>query len=91
MAGIGLVRTLRGLYVSLRVQHRWRERLPIVRRVGWTVAADLVIAWVAIVFYTASDARIVILLAASVLILTIGAADVAWEMLVQVSQERRLG
>ena len=42
-------------------------------------------------FYAASDARIVILLAASVLILTIGAADVAWEMLVQVSQEQRLG
>ncbi|TME34812.1 MAG: hypothetical protein E6I62_01940 [Chloroflexi bacterium] len=90
VAGIGLVRTVRGLYVSLRVQHRWRQRLPIVRRVGWTVAADLVIAWVAIVFYTAADARIVILLAASVLILTIGAADVAWEMLVQVSQEHRL-
>jgi len=91
VAGIGLVRTMRGLYVSLRVQHQWRERLPIVRRVGWTVAADLVIAWVAIVFYTAGDARIVILLAASVLILTIGAADVAWEMLVQVSQEHRAG
>ena len=91
VAGIGFVRTVRGLFVSLRVQQRWRDRLPIIRRVGWTVAADLVIAWVAIVFYAAADARIVILLAAGVLILTIGAADVAWEMLVQVSREQRSG
>jgi hypothetical protein len=91
IAGLGLVRTIRGLYISLRAQRHWRLRLPILRRVGWTIAADLVIAWVAIVFYAVGDARIVVLLSAGVLILLIGAADVAWEMLVQVSQERRPG
>ena len=44
-----------------------------------------------VVLYTAGDARIVVLLSAGVLILLIGAADVAWEMLVQVSQEQRSG
>src|SRR2546425_12714970 len=39
VAGIGLVRTVRGLYVRLRVQHRWRDRLPIVRRGGRTGAS----------------------------------------------------
>ncbi len=91
IAVVGMYRTVRGLYLALRVQHRWRDRMPIVRRAGWTIVADLVIAWVAVVFYTTSDARIVILLAAGVLILLIGAADVAWEMLVQVSREARAG
>lgn len=89
ISGIGLFRTIRGLSVALRAQHHWRGRLPILRRVGWTLAADLVIAYVATVFYTAADARVVVLLTAGVLILLIGAADVAWEMLVQVSQEGR--
>src|SRR5207253_10763150 len=42
IAGLGLVRTVRGLSVSLRARRHWPERLPILRRVGWTVAADLV-------------------------------------------------
>jgi len=50
-----------------------------------------VIGYVAVVLYTAGDARIVVLLSAGVLILLIGAADVAWEMLVQVSQEASRG
>ena len=91
VAGIALLRPVHSLYVALGVQHRLRDRLAIVRRVGWTIAADVVIAWVAIVFYAVGDARIVVLLAAGVLILTIGAADVAWEMLVQVSQEHLPG
>src|SRR5439155_7085975 len=72
-----------GLSIALRAQRLWRNRLPILRRVGWTVGADLVIGYVAVVLYTAGDARIVVLLSAGVLILLIGAADVAWEMLVQ--------
>ena len=91
IAGLGLVRTVRGLSIAMRTQRLWRNRLPILRRVGWTVGADLVIGYVAVVLYTAGDARIVVLLSAGVLILLIGAADVTWEMLVQVSQEQRPG
>jgi hypothetical protein len=91
IAGIGLVRTVRGLTVSLRAQRSWRARLPILRRVGWTLAAEIVIGYVAVVFYTAADSRVVVFLTAGVLILMIGAADVAWEMLVQVSQEAGTG
>jgi len=94
IAGIGLVRTvrsIRGLSTALRAQRRWRDRISMLRRVGWTVAAELVFAYVALVFFTTADARVVVLLTAGVLILLIGAADVAWEMLVQVSQEQQLG
>lgn len=94
IAGIGMVRTVRsarGLSIALRAQRRWRDRFGMLRRVGWTVVAELVFAYVAIVFFTNADARVVVFLTAGVLILLIGAADVAWEMLVQVSQEGRQG
>ena len=91
VAGLGLIRTVRGLVSAFRGQRGWRARLPVLRRVAWTVAADFVIVYVAIVLYTLGDARIVVLLSVGVLILLIGAADVSWEMLVQVSQEQRLG
>jgi hypothetical protein len=91
IAALGLVRTVRGLFIAFRARRHWRDRLPMLRRVAWTVGADLVIGWVAIVLYAVGDARIVVLLAAGVLILLIGAADVAWEMLVQVSQEPQRG
>jgi hypothetical protein len=92
IAGIGIVRTVRsvrGLSIALRAQRRLRDRLGMLRRFGWTVVAELVFAYVAVVFFASRDARVVVLLTAGVLILLIGAADVAWEMLVQVSQERR--
>src|SRR5256885_813796 len=72
VAALGLIRTIRGLVNAFRGQRRWRARLPLLRRVGWTVGADLVIAYVAIVLYTAGDARIVVLLSVGVLILLIG-------------------
>lgn len=91
LAGIGLIRTVRGLLISMRAQQRWRARLPILRRVGLTLAAEIVIAYVAAVFFVAGDSRVVVFLVAGVLTLMIGAADIAWEMLVQVSQENRPG
>jgi len=91
IAALGLIRTVRGLYLALSAQRRSRDRLPVLRRVGWTVGADLVIGYVAVVLYSVGDPRIVVLLAAGVLILLIGAADVAWEMLVQVSEEQNAG
>jgi hypothetical protein len=88
IAGLGLVRVVGHLRVIIRAQRRFRDQLPTLRRIGWTIAADLVLGYVAVVLYAAGDARVIVLIVAAVFILLIGASDIAWEMLVQVSQER---
>jgi hypothetical protein len=88
IAGLGLVRVIGHLRVIIRAQRRLRDQLPTLRRIGWTIAADLVLGYVAVVLYAAGDARVIVLIVAAVFILLIGASDIAWEMLVQVSQER---
>jgi hypothetical protein len=88
IAALGLGRAARALVAVLQRRRRFWDQLPTLRRMGWTVAADLLLAYVAIVLYSAGDARVLVFAMAVVFILVIGAADVAWEMLVQISQER---
>jgi hypothetical protein len=87
IAALGLLRVMGHLRVVMRARRRFREQLPTLRRIGSTIAADLILGYVAIALYAAADARAIVLLLAAVFILLIGASDVAWEMLVQVSQE----
>jgi hypothetical protein len=88
IATLGLVRVIGHLRALIRAQGRFRDQLPTLRRIGWTIAADLVLGYVAVVLYAAGDARAIVLNVAAVFILLIGASDIAWEMLVQVSQDR---
>jgi hypothetical protein len=61
--------------------------LATIRRFGWTVGADLLLGYVALRFLDAGDAKAMVFAMAATLVLMLGAADTAWEMLVEVSRE----
>lgn len=86
IAALGLVRVASRLIAVLRA-HGIKGQRGTFRRMGWTVVADLVLGYVAVSLLTSGDARVIVFVTASMFILLIGAADVAWEMLVQVSEE----
>jgi hypothetical protein len=88
IAALGLVRVIGHLRVLIQAQGRFRDQVPTLRRIGWTIAADVVLGYVAVVLFAAGDARAIVLILAAVFILLVGASNIAWEMLVQVSQER---
>jgi hypothetical protein len=65
----------------------WRATI---RRVGWTAVADLVLLFTAWrIWESRGEADVIANLIAVVLVLLVGAADISWEMLTEVSQERR--
>jgi hypothetical protein len=88
LAALGLVRVARALPL-LGGGHRRDSLRSLVRRMIWTVAADLLLLWAGVAFYTAGDARLTVLVMAAIFILIVGAADVSWEMLVSVSGDAR--
>jgi hypothetical protein len=88
IAGLGLVRVGRGFAAVARSSGSLRNRLPALRRMGWTIAGGLILLFVAFAYFVNTDAKITVLLMAAILILLIGAADVSWEMLVLVSDDR---
>ena len=88
VAGFGLFRVGSNLYTVFRERRRFRNRLATLRRIGWTVAADLVLAFTAWRIWASGGAADVIgNLMIVVFVLLIGAADIAWEMLTEVSRE----
>lgn len=88
IAGLGLVRIGRGVTVVVGIRNRLRDQLPTLRRMGWTAAGGFILLYVAIAYFANADAKSTVLLMAAVLILLIGAAEVSWEMLVLVSDDR---
>jgi len=88
VAGLGLVRVAQNLYPVFRRRTRFRNWLQPVRRIGWTVIADLVLISTAWRIWSSTDAAVIQNLVTVVFLLLIGAADVAWPMLVEVSGER---
>jgi hypothetical protein len=56
--------------------------------VGWTIVANLVLAAVAITIYLTQDGHFLNFLLAVIFILLVGAADVAWEMLLTIADSR---
>ena len=62
---------------------RWQT----VRRIGWTVVADVILVLTASRIWASADAAVIQNLVTVVFVLMEGAADVAWEMLVEVSRE----
>jgi hypothetical protein len=87
VAALGLGRVVQHLVALYRARTFYNQRQTL-RRIAWTVAADVVLLYVATRIYTAQDARVIGQLVWVIFVLLIGAADVAWDMLVRVSQER---
>ena len=87
VAGVGLVRMGRRVVGLVRAKDgSWKGRATI-RRISWTVAADLVLLYVAASFAARNDAIPLYYATFVVFVLLIGAADVAWGLLVEESEE----
>lgn len=87
IAAFGLVRAVQNLRSVVRGQRRFGGRVQTVRRIGWTVVADVVLVYTASRIWADGDAAAIENLVTVVFVLLVGAADVAWEMLVEVSGE----
>src|SRR5258705_7236164 len=88
VAGLGLLSVARNLYPVLRAERGSRNWVQIARRIAWTAIADLILIFTAARIGFSADASAIQNLVTVVFVLLIGAADVAWEMLVEVSRER---
>jgi hypothetical protein len=88
VAGLGLYRVAQNVASVVKGWRLFRNKRTTARRIAWTVIADLILASVAWRIWADADATAIGNLIAVVLVLLIGAADIAWEMLVQVSRER---
>jgi hypothetical protein len=88
IAGLGLLR------IARRTRGAWPERIGLragwqaIRQVAWTVVADLFVAWIAWELATTGDGRWLLATPIVVLVLLLGAADVAWDLLVHEAGER---
>jgi hypothetical protein len=87
IAALGLVRAAQNVRSVLRGPSRLGGRVQTVRRIGWTVVADVVLIYTASRIWATADATAIENLVTAVFVLMIGAADVAWEMLVEVSRD----
>jgi len=86
VAAVALVRVAQNLSGVVRERQRFRNRVSTLRRIGWTMIADVVLAFTAWRIWDSSGAAAVIVnLVAVVFVLLIGAADIAWEMLTEVT------
>ena len=87
IAAFGLVRAARNLRSVVRGASRFGGRIQTLRRIGWTVVADVVLVYTAARIWATGDAAAIENLVTVVFVLMVGAADVAWEMLVEVSRD----
>jgi modulator of FtsH protease len=88
VAGLGLLSVARNLYPVFRSRTLIRNWAQIARRFGWTAIADLILIFTAWRVWSSADATAIQNLVTVLFVLLIGAADAAWEMLVEVSRER---
>jgi modulator of FtsH protease len=84
---LGLLRLAGNLVEVYRGRSTFRNQLQTVRRIGWTVIADAILLVTAAAIWTGSEPNVLTNLVWAVFVLLIGAADVAWEILVDVSRE----
>jgi hypothetical protein len=87
VAGIGLLRVAQNVYPVVQRRARFGNWIGTVRRVGWTAIADIVLIVTAWRIGSSADGAVVQNLVTVVFVLMIGAADVAWAMLVEVGRE----
>jgi modulator of FtsH protease len=90
VAAFGLYRVALNAYSVIRERDRLQNAVATIRRIGWTVVADIVLAFTAWrLWATAGAAAVIVNLVIVVFVLLIGAADISWEMLTEVSTEPR--
>lgn len=85
VAGLGGIRVVQSVYAVARGRSPREGRVATVRRIGWTALADGVLAFTAWRIWSGTDAGVIENLVTVVIVLMIGSADVAWAMLVEVS------
>lgn len=84
VAGFALIRVTQNLYILFQKRERFRNRLPTLRRIGWTAIADAILAFTAWrIWQSAGGAAVIANLTVVVFVLLVGAADIAWEMLTE--------
>lgn len=87
VAAVALIRVTITLVGLVRARARPRERRATVRRIGWTAIANLLLAFSAWRLYDSIGAADVFVnLVIVVVVLLVGAADIAWKMLTEVSR-----
>jgi modulator of FtsH protease len=90
VAAFGLYRVALNAFNVIRERDRLQNAVATIRRIGWTVVADVVLAFTAWrLWATAGAAAVIINLVIVVFVLLIGAADISWKMLTEVSAEGR--
>jgi hypothetical protein len=89
VAAFALYRVVQNVASVVRARDRFHNWRPTLRRIGWTVIADAVLAFTAWRIWDSNGGAAVLgNLVIVVFVLLIGAADIAWEMLTEVSRER---
>ncbi len=89
IAALGLLRIGRQVARLRGASSPGRMTWQTARRVAWTVVADLLLALVAYQLASSADSRGLLATPIVVLVLLLGAADVAWDLLVRESRESR--
>jgi hypothetical protein len=87
IALLGLLRAGRRAIPLVRPEGRLHDRWPALRRLGWTVVADLLLLYVAASLASSEDPRWLLATPIVVGVLLLGAADVAWDLLVSESED----
>ena len=88
VAGVGLVRAGQNLITVVREGPGLPNRLSTLRRIAWTVIADAILAFTAWrIWQSSGTAAVISNPAIVVFVLMIGAADIAWQILTEVSRE----
>jgi len=89
VAAVALIRVALTVLGLIRVRAHARDRYSTLRRIGWTAVANLVLAFTAWRLWDSTGgADVIVNLVIVVVVLLIGAADIAWEMLTEVSRTR---
>jgi modulator of FtsH protease len=87
VAALGLLRVGQNVYAVARGQLPRSGRWSTIRRIGWTAVANGILLFTAARIWSTGDAAVIENLVTIVFVLMVGAADVAWSMLVEVSRE----
>jgi hypothetical protein len=89
IAVLGLLRLARRIVALVRSGDGSWKRRDTIRRLAWTLLADLLLLYIARSIAVTNDAGWLMATPIVVLVLLLGAADVSWDLLVRESEEAR--
>jgi len=79
---LGIARIATRTVDLYRARSGWTRRRDMVRRIAWTIAADVLLLAIAATLVTSDDTQVLLATPIVVFVLMLGAADVAWDLLV---------